>query len=94
MGEIVIRVTRAGAQCLWTDALDLRFLGRAAAVRVSEVEFSPSRQAWEAREVGTGRLLARCRQRSQAVAGEVRHFNRRVRLARRPWGGRANAGKK
>lgn len=43
--------------CLYTEAIDLRALGRLKVVRATEITFEPEDQSWEVRAVPTGGLL-------------------------------------
>lgn len=43
--------------CLYTEAIDLRALGRLEVVRATEIAFEPAAQQWEVRSFASGRLL-------------------------------------
>jgi hypothetical protein len=61
-----------------TDKFDARTLGRVTeAVRVSDVEFNPKTQQWEAKPTHAGRLMLNCvshRSRGECIASEVRQI--------------------
>jgi hypothetical protein len=57
---------------LYTDAIDLRALGRIRAERASTVEWDETAQAWRARILATGELLGPFRLRDEAVDAERR----------------------
>ena len=70
---------------LYTDAIDLRALGRVCAERASAVEWDDSAQAWRARIFATAEVLGPFRRRDEAVAAERRALAARLRdLPRRP----------
>lgn len=43
--------------CLYTEAIDLRALGRLEVVRATEIVFDPESQCWEVRSFAFGGLL-------------------------------------
>ncbi|WP_193211170.1 hypothetical protein [Luteolibacter marinus] len=43
--------------CLYTEAVDLRVLGRLEVVRATRIRFDPGQQHWEVRSAASGRLL-------------------------------------
>jgi len=70
---------------LYTDAIDLRALGRVCAERASAVEWDETAQAWHARIFATGQVLGPFRRRAEAVDAERRVLATRLgTLAPRP----------
>ena len=43
--------------CLYTEAIDLRVLGRLEVVRATDIRFNPSIQQWEVHDAGTGAVI-------------------------------------
>jgi hypothetical protein len=49
--------TQGGINCLYTEAINLRSLGRLHVVRATEIAFDPDEQRWEVRDAAHGKLL-------------------------------------
>lgn len=60
--------------CLHTDLIPLQAIGTLAVERACTIEFDPSTQQWEVRDVN-GTLLFRDASRARCLAWEVEHFN-------------------
>ena len=45
------------AVCLYTEAIDLRELGRLDVVRATDIRFNPETQMWDVRHADTGKVL-------------------------------------
>ena len=43
--------------CLYTEAIDLRALGRLQVVRATDIRFNDSTQQWNVHDAGTGQVL-------------------------------------
>ncbi len=43
--------------CLYTEAIDLRALGRLEIFRATDIRFNPTTQQWDVHDAGTGRRL-------------------------------------
>ena len=43
--------------CLYTDAIDLRALGRLHVVRATDIRFNDSTQQWDVHDAGNGQVL-------------------------------------
>jgi len=43
--------------CLYTEAIDLRALGRLTVVRATDIRFNDSTQQWDVHEANTGQVL-------------------------------------
>ena len=43
--------------CLYTEAIDLRVLGRLEVVRATDIRFNRSTQQWEVRDFGTRQVI-------------------------------------
>ena len=53
-----LRFTSGGSiDCLYTEAIDLRALGRLHVVRATDIRFNDSTQQWDVREHATGQVL-------------------------------------
>jgi len=61
---------RGGIDCLYTEAVDLRTLGRLHVVRATEVVFDPEDQRWEVRDAAFGKLLFADPSRAACLAWE------------------------
>jgi hypothetical protein len=61
---------QGGIQCLHTDAVDLRALGRLYVVRATEIAFDPEEQRWEVRDATFGKLLHADPSRTACLAWE------------------------
>jgi len=62
--------THGGIDCLYTEAVDLRSLGRLHVVRATEIAFDPEEQRWKVRSAASGRLLFADPSRSACLAWE------------------------
>jgi len=72
-GPIVarLRIGRDGTiDCLYTEAIDLRALGRLDVVRATEIVFDPEEQRWEVRSAIFGGLLFAHRSREACLRWE------------------------
>jgi hypothetical protein len=69
---------------LYTDAIDLRVLGRVRAERASAVEWDETAQAWRARVLATGETLGPFHRRDEAIDAERRALAARLRIVARP----------
>ena len=49
--------TGGRVDCLYTEAIDLRELGRLQIFRATDIRFNESTQQWDVREAGTGTAL-------------------------------------
>ena len=61
---------RGGINCLYTEAIDLRVLGRLDVVRATEIAFNPEDQRWEVRDAAFGKLLFADPSRAACLAWE------------------------
>jgi hypothetical protein len=61
---------RGGIDCLYTELLDLRTLGRLHVVRATEITFEEERQRWEVRCADSGKLLFSDSSRANCVEWE------------------------
>jgi hypothetical protein len=61
---------KGGIDCLYTEAIDLRTLGRLHVVRATEIVFDPGEQRWEVRDAASGELLHADRSRATCLAWE------------------------
>jgi hypothetical protein len=43
--------------CLYTEVIDLRALGRLEVVRATDIQFNETIQQWEVHDAGTGQVL-------------------------------------
>lgn len=59
-----------GIGCLYTEAVDLRTLGRLHVVRATEIAFDPEEQHWEVRDAAFGKLLFSDPSRAACLAWE------------------------
>ena len=66
-----IRFDTAGlVACLYTEAVDLRALGRLQVVRATVIDFDPEEQRWEVRCAAFGKLLFADPSRAACLAWE------------------------
>jgi hypothetical protein len=56
--------------CLYTEAIDLRALGRLQVVRATDIRFNPTIQQWDVHAADTGRLLHSDPSREACLAWE------------------------
>ena len=61
---------RGGIDCLYTEAINLRVLGRLDVVRATEIAFDPEDQRWEVRDAAFGKLLFADPSRAACLAWE------------------------
>jgi hypothetical protein len=61
---------RGGIQCLYTEAVDLRSLGRLQVVRATTIDFVPEEQLWRVRFATSGKLLFSTPSREACLAWE------------------------
>lgn len=61
---------RGSVECLYTEAIDLRQLGRLHVVRATAIDFNPAEQRWEVRCADTGQLLQSDPSREACLAWE------------------------
>ena len=61
---------QGGIDCLYTEAVDLRALGRLHVVRATEIAFDPEAQRWEVRDAAFGALLHADPSRAACLAWE------------------------
>lgn len=53
-----LRFTPGGhIDCLYTEAIDLRALGRLRVVRATDIRFNPATQQWDVHDADTGAVL-------------------------------------
>ena len=62
--------SRGSVECLYTEAIDLRQLGRLHVVRATAIEFEPEEQCWKVRCADTGQLLHSDPSREACLAWE------------------------
>lgn len=76
----LIRLTKDGAVAVYDDRLRpiLEALGDIEVERASEVEFDPESGDWVATRAGTGKEIARGKNRSEVIAAEVRWLESEV----------------
>ncbi len=55
------------------------------AKKVSDVEFNPEKQRWEAKDRKTRRVVAHDKLRSECVRKEHAYYERRIRQKKYPW---------
>lgn len=68
---IALRLSPDGRiDCLYTEAIDLRALGRLEIVRATEIVFDPGSQCWEVRSFAFGGLLFSDRSREACLRWE------------------------
>ena len=66
-----LRFTPGGQiDCLYTEAIDLRALGRLHVVRATDIRFNDTTQQWDVHEVDTGALLFSHSSRAECVHWE------------------------
>jgi hypothetical protein len=59
--------------CLYTEAIDLRALGRLTVVRATDIRFNDSTQQWDVHESATGQVLFSDPSRTECLRWE--HLN-------------------
>ena len=69
--KVIIRFTPGGhIDCLYTDAIDLRALGRLHVVRATDIRFNDQTQQWDTRHAVTGEVLFSHNSRAACLAWE------------------------
>jgi hypothetical protein len=56
--------------CLYTEAIDLRALGRLHVVRATDIRFNDSTQKWDVHDAATGQLLFSHQSRNECLNWE------------------------
>ena len=56
--------------CLYTEAIDLRALGRLHVVRATDIRFNPNTQHWDVHEADNGQLLFSHESRTECLHWE------------------------
>ena len=56
--------------CLYTDAIDLRALGRLHVVRATDIRFNDSTQQWDVHDAGNGQVLFSHQSRNDCLRWE------------------------
>jgi hypothetical protein len=56
--------------CLYTEAIDLRALGRLHVVRASDIRFNPHNQQWDVHSAETGQVLFTHTSRNECLRWE------------------------
>ncbi len=56
--------------CLYTEAIDLRALGRLHVVRATDIRFNDSTQKWDVHDAATGQLLFSHTSRTECLRWE------------------------
>jgi len=56
--------------CLWTEAIDLRKLGKLEITRASDIRFNPATQEWDVHEYSTGKVLFSHESRTECLTWE------------------------
>lgn len=56
--------------CLYTEAINLRALGRLHVVRATDIRFNDSTQQWDVHDAATGRLLHSHTSRTECLRWE------------------------
>jgi len=56
--------------CLYTEAIDLRALGRLHVVRATDIRFNDSTQQWDVHDAATGQLLFSHESRTECLRWE------------------------
>jgi hypothetical protein len=57
-------------ECLFTEAVDLRALGRLQVVRATDIRFNSSTQLWDVHHAGNGQVLFSDASRAACLAWE------------------------
>ncbi len=66
-----LRFDAAGlVACLYTEAVDLRALGRLQVVRATDIRFNDSTQLWDVHHAGNGQVLFSDSSRAACLAWE------------------------
>ena len=56
--------------CLYTEAIDLRALGRLTVVRATDIRFNPDTQQWDVHAADTGQVLFSDASRNECLRWE------------------------
>ena len=56
--------------CLYTEAIDLRVLGRLHVVRATDIRFNDQNQQWDVHDAGTGQVLFSHPSRTECLSWE------------------------
>ncbi|HSP43370.1 MAG TPA: hypothetical protein VLO11_10905 [Luteolibacter sp.] len=56
--------------CLYTEAIDLRALGRLHVVRATDIRFNPATQQWDVHDHATGQVLFSHASRNECLRWE------------------------
>jgi hypothetical protein len=81
----VLRIHHGGRiDCLYTEAIDLRALGRLEVFRATDIRFCEASQQWDVRCASTGRLLHSDPSREACLAWERNNLAPPNPEARRP----------
>ena len=56
--------------CLYTEAIDLRVLGRLQVVRATDIRFNPHNQKWDVHAADTGQVLFSHPSRNECLSWE------------------------
>lgn len=56
--------------CLWTEAIDLRALGKLAITRATDIRFNPATQQWDVHTAESGQVLFSNPSRSECLGWE------------------------
>lgn len=56
--------------CLYTEAIDLRALGRLHVVRATDIRFNPTKQLWDVHDAENGQVLFSHSSRSECLHWE------------------------
>lgn len=69
--KTTLRFNPAGqVDCLWTEAIDLRALGKLEITRATDIRFNPASQQWDVHEYSTGKVIFSHTSRSECLAWE------------------------
>ncbi len=69
--KTTLRFTPCGRiDCLYTEAINLRELGRLTVVRATDIRFNDSTQLWDVRHADTGEVLFSHASRSECLRWE------------------------
>ena len=73
-----LRFTPGGqVDCLYTEAIDLRVLGRLQVVRATDIRFNPANQQWDVHDAGTGAVIFTHASRTRCLHWERRNLQPR-----------------
>ena len=56
--------------CLYTEAINLRVLGRLQVVRATDIRFNPNKQQWDVHAADTGQVLFSHPSRNECLSWE------------------------